>query len=267
MTSSTPKVAAAAFRSQHGLGTAPVRDLRGIVEDFPGVDLAVLKMPSWIDGMTVKDPDTGVALLAVSTSDVPERQRFTIAHELGHLVLEELSQGVPDHTRSPMEMRMDGFARHFLIPEEGLVQALRSRGRTRLRLEVEDLSEVVREFGVSPMTACIQLLSIRWITSETKNAWASWTAPRLATRFGWANEREADVLAARTEQPFRRIVANATEAYLSGRLPLAAVARARGTDDIDGLEREFQEAGLYPVPDEQAGTGFADIDALLGDGA
>lgn len=267
MTSSAPRAAAAAFRSKHGLGTAPVRDLRGIVEDFHGVDLAVLEMPSWIQGMTVKDPDTGVALVAVATSDVPERQRFTIAHELGHLVLEELSHGIPDHTRSPMETRMDKFAQHFLIPEEGLSQSLRDRGRTRLRLEVEDLSEVVREFGVSPMAALIQLYSTRWITSETKNAWASWTAPRLATRFGWANERAVEVQAARTEQPFRRIAANATEAYLSGRLPLAAVARARGIDDMGRLEAEFREAGLYPAQDEPVGTGFADIDAILGDGS
>jgi Zn-dependent peptidase ImmA (M78 family) len=70
-----------------------------------------------------------------------DRQRFTLAHELGHLVLEgRLAEGLD------MELAANRFAGAFIVPEQAVRRAL---GNKRRWLEPRELWLLKQEYGLS----------------------------------------------------------------------------------------------------------------------
>ena len=73
-----------------------------MVEEVFGADVAVAALGSGFDGLSVSSDDVTLILLAATT--MPARQRFTLAHELGHLLAgetrERLRRGLPDAGRA-----------------------------------------------------------------------------------------------------------------------------------------------------------------------
>ena len=59
-------------------------DLPALVEEVFGADVAVIELDEGFDGLAASSADAKLIVLA--TSRVPWRQRFTLAHELGHLL-------------------------------------------------------------------------------------------------------------------------------------------------------------------------------------
>lgn len=140
-----------------------------------GRALGLVKIPSGdpgpeISGMIVKPLD-GDAVILVNRDDTIERQRFTVAHELGHyferLVFRKQSRespisqvdfvaarvptvlGEPD-TRSE-EIFADAFAHSFLMPEERL------RTLWDLGYSLQELSEYFRVSEHSMANRVVQL--------------------------------------------------------------------------------------------------------------
>lgn len=242
----TPKEMAAAFREQLGLGDAPIRDLPALIATGTRVDVAVMNMPAGLDGMTRKDPESEAFIVAVATTDNPERQRFSLAHELGHILFGDFETDASTvHATGPNETRAHDFARHFLAPVEGVrrvVDSLPGAGPETLT------SAVVQHYGVSPMPALIQLQAVGAITAGDRASLSSTTSQTLATRFGWSEERAAQIADSQRPQPPQTIVAAATRAYADGKLSLRILARLRGVTDIPALEAELAAAGMLPVP-------------------
>jgi hypothetical protein len=89
----------------------PVDDIaRGL-----GVQLLEVLNPGWSGA--VKSSDTTAAIW-VRKGDSPTRQRFTIAHELGHLLLHEPGVEYRDDTfrGGPKEYQANVFAADLLMP-------------------------------------------------------------------------------------------------------------------------------------------------------
>ena len=75
----------------------------------------------------------------VSTHSSGDRQRFTLAHELGHLVLHgRLAEGIDE------EKACNQFAGAFLLPKSGVLQHL---GTFRRHLELQELFLLKVIFG------------------------------------------------------------------------------------------------------------------------
>ena len=76
--------------------------------------------------MTMRDPAREIAMIAVARTRNPMRQRSTLAHELGHVLFGDYrrprASGWSD--RSPEEIRADAFARHLLVPVQGIRDVL-----------------------------------------------------------------------------------------------------------------------------------------------
>jgi hypothetical protein len=121
----------------------------------------------------------------------PERQRFTLAHELGHFVLhrdshtsfncdkESIYTGAD--TLKQIEREADDFASNLLMPGDLLRQRI-----TGKRINFHLLGELAKEFGVSLEAMCIRLIKfteqravlVYWDYGYLKYQWRSQSAIR-----------------------------------------------------------------------------------------
>lgn len=220
-----------------------MRDLPALIASGTRVDVAIMPMPTGLEAMTRCNPHADAFIVAVTTSDNPERQRFSLAHELGHILFQDFTDDLTRvHADGLNETRANDFARHFLAPLAGVQQIVNSMPGADAEALV---SAVVQWFGVSPTPAAIQLLALGAITAGEKASMTQ-SAGRLAVRYGWAAEREALVADAQRPMPPQGIVKAGTQAYADGKLSIRILARLRGATDIEKLKLELAEAGLAP---------------------
>ena len=132
--------AALGLRGDWGLGLDPILNLVELLEER---GIKVLSMPlANVDGLTAgaRRKDQSVAsVIVVNQQDWGERQRFTAAHELGHMVLDVASK-VDD------EKVAHRFASAFLMPAETLRAEV---GRHRRSIGWSELFNLKQIFGVS----------------------------------------------------------------------------------------------------------------------
>ncbi|NBU58306.1 MAG: ImmA/IrrE family metallo-endopeptidase [Betaproteobacteria bacterium] len=135
--------AANAVRIHWGLGVDPIPC---IVELFEERGVKVLSVPlSDISGMTAKVRRVAgepVPVVVVSHSDWSERKRFTLAHELGHMVMDTSSLG----SEKDAERAAHRFAGAFLMPAEALWREI---GKRRSSISLGELLSLKHLFGAS----------------------------------------------------------------------------------------------------------------------
>lgn len=250
------RIAAARFRRDHRLGVQPLGDLVAVIEQATAIDVAVLDVGPDEHGLTMRDPVRDAVFIGVARTRNPMRQRSTLAHELGHVLFQDW---VDDHSgnwsdRTPAEIRADAFARHLLVPIEGLREFLGNRESVTR----STLSEVVQRFLVSPPIAAIALYQAEYIDDDTKHEWMTSTAPQLAARYGWSDQYR--VLQAHSDQRRapQRLLARAIRAYEEEILSAQAIATLRGIT-LEAAHEELREAGAEPVRREIAWANAADL--------
>ena len=87
------------------------------VEHLTGVDVGTMPLPEKVPGICVTDPDRTTSIILVNSNDVAERQRFTLAHELAHVLFGDATHvDAVDGERTSQEVLCDEFARNLLIP-------------------------------------------------------------------------------------------------------------------------------------------------------
>lgn len=137
-------------------------DPERIAAQFPNVSVRRLPLEKGISGMLRCEED--FADIWVNSNDSPERQRFTIAHELGHY-FERTSRGVIDFNvidyRSTKpedydlhEFYADEFAGHLLMPEPEL---------RRLIEKEMPLPLIAAHFQVSLAAARSRMRRMEWL--------------------------------------------------------------------------------------------------------
>ncbi|OAA18351.1 protein of unknown function (DUF955) [Frankia sp. EI5c] len=172
-------------------GLEALGHLVSLVEQTTGIDVAVLDAGPDEHGLTVRDPLRNSVFIGVARTDRPMRQRSTLAHELAHVLFEDWSPAAEGtwSERRPEEVRADAFARHLLIPVEGLREFLGDRGPQDMDLAL--LSQVTQRFLVSTPIAAIALEQAGYITEAVKAQWRAVATPWLAARFGWIDQYRA----------------------------------------------------------------------------
>lgn len=241
------KAAADKFRRTHELGEQPLGDLVALVEFTAKCDVAILDAPDDEHGMTMRDPEREVAFIGVARSRNPMRQRSTLAHELGHVIFADWDAASNLSERSPQEIRADAFARHLLIPIDGLKAFLGKRPN----ISEAQLSDVVQHFLVSPQIAAIALRQSGYIDADTFAAWMGLRTPQLASRYGWR-----DYYAALQEDSYRvrapqQLLARAITGYVDGVVSAQTIATLRRLP-VEQVIEELEFEGITPTLDEPA---------------
>jgi Zn-dependent peptidase ImmA (M78 family) len=237
-------IAAARFREDYRLGVQPLGDLIAIIEQTTGIDVAVLDAEPDEHGLTMRDPKRNTMFIGVARTRNPMRQRSTLAHELGHVQFGDWADADAGNwsDRAPAEIRADAFARHLLLPADGLREFLGSREQATQ----STLSAVVQRFLVSPALAAIALHRAGYIGAATKTDWMTLSTPQLAVRFGWIDQYHALQADSDKRRAPQRLLARATKGYAEGVLSAQAIATLRGIA-VETTEAELREAGILPA--------------------
>ena len=185
--------AADALRHYWGLGYEPIPNLVELLEER-GMKVFSLPLGS-IGGLAARARRPGrheVPLVVVNADDWGERQRFTIAHELGHTVL-----SVSPHL-SP-ERVAHRFAGAFLMPSETLRLEV---GKRRTSISLGEFVFLKRVFGVSIQALARRCQELGIITQATHA-----TMFDEFERLGWRTPPYKEYGAWRGKQPtrFRRL--------------------------------------------------------------
>jgi Zn-dependent peptidase ImmA (M78 family) len=133
-------------------------------------------LPEDLSGFLLRQ--AGGTIVGVNTDHSETRQRFTIAHEIGHLVLHPQQSYVdrrffPVHFRDErssraedlVEIQANQFAADLLMPKRLLEAAVGRKG-----IDIEDQPEVDRvaqRFGVSTQALTYRLINLQLAKSTT----------------------------------------------------------------------------------------------------
>lgn len=192
----------------------------------------------------MRDPVSGVVWIGVASTSNPMRQRSTLAHELAHVLFEDWGSDAEVGKRTSEEVRADAFARHLLVPVQGLKLFLGDQSD----IGIEVLSAVVQRFLVSPAIATIALQDAGYIDSETKARWLtpSVSTRDLATRFGWSDQYASLQKDSERIRAPQRLLSRAIRGYIEGVVSAQTIATLRGMS-LDDTLNELNEAGIQPL--------------------
>lgn len=128
------------IRNQWNLGLDPLPDMIDVFEK-QGIKIFEIENEQYsnIDGFCAEVNEMPV--IVISQYRPGDRQRFTLAHELGHLVLDNRLSSKLD-----IELCCNRFAGAFLLPKQSLIDLL---GSHRNSIEPRELSLLKQEFGIS----------------------------------------------------------------------------------------------------------------------
>ncbi len=135
--------AAESLRRLWSLGIEPIPIMAELLED-KGIKVIALGLPESVSGSKAMIQRPGLPelpVIVVNQKHNGERQRFTLAHELAHLVLR--SSSLSD---SEQEKAADRFAGAFLMAKEMMVRLL---GSNRKSISLGELAELKKLFKVS----------------------------------------------------------------------------------------------------------------------
>ena len=184
------------LRKDWGLGHDPIANLCEALEDH-GVKVILLgNVDGHFDGYSCWANDS-VPVVASRLDGVPgDRQRFTLAHELGHLLFEKhVAEGVD------LEQACHRFAGAFLVPAESVRQEV---GDHRGRIEFKELHLLKHKWGLS-MGAWHHRLRDLGVISESQYL----SVVRTFRANGWHKLEPGDAVPQERTTRFERLVERA----------------------------------------------------------
>ena len=150
--------AALSLRRHWDLGLQPIESVTGVIEDSGGIVVELDDDQDLFDGLSGW-ADESTPIVAVSRAVTDDRRRFSLAHELGHLVM-KIEVKLDEKTEERWAHR---FAAAFLVPAE---VAKRELGGRRRHLDFRELMLLKQKHGLS-MSAWIFRASDLGIIEES----------------------------------------------------------------------------------------------------
>lgn len=219
------------LRDHWGLGSDPIPNLVELLEER-GIKILSVGLTN-IDGLTARVRRThkeAAPVIVVNRTDWGERQRFTLAHELGHMVM-VVSAKVDE------EKAAHRFAGAFLMPDEALWAEI---GKHRKSIGWEELFYLKQLFGVS-----VQAITYR---CKDLGIFSQTLFRRLFndfSRFGWRSPPYQEPLYMEGEEPkrFERLTFRA--------LAEGAISEAKAAELLGISVRELNRRIDEPPPLER----------------
>lgn len=254
-------------RKRLELGSAPVADMTELLGD-QGIWASTVDLPNTMSGLFLHHPSIGMAVL-INAGHVRTRQRFSLAHEFAHALLDRdrvVGVSSADNSSERIEQRANAFAAAFLLPEAGLEEELRQLGKGQpartdqivfdvatggsiqgqLRpaprsqtIGFQDVAFIAHRFGVSYQVAVYRMKSLRYVNQPESTQLLSpeqETAGKNYLRIlHLLDDLEEPVKAERGTRELRSRVAHlGLEAYRLGEISRGRLLDVGRTIGVDG---------------------------------
>ena len=220
--------AALALREAWDLGLDPIDNLIEVLETH-GIKVGIIEGADDFDALTLWANETD-PVMVVKDGMPGDRQRLSLAHELGHLILDPV--GELDEEKAAYR-----FAGAFLVPRS---MARYELGENRRNLGLHELHLLKHKYGVS-MQAWVYRARDLDIISEH-------TARQLWIRFrseGWHEREPGDQIKPETPGRMKRLVLRAlAEDVISD----SRAAELLGQPMTQFWQEEAHEHAGFPVP-------------------
>jgi len=228
-------------RKLWSLGDDPLPpNLFSLIEDRSGLGIALEPLQERIAGLCARVDDLAIAL--IDSSAIVGRQRFTVAHELCHLLVGDGEQVIVDERltgQSLVEMRANSFAAHFLMPAKAVRRYLRQRD-----VDEEVAVELQYTFGVSLDALLWHLVNLDMISENRRQQIHSVGPKALAFRYGYGGEWNRLEHERNIRRPPRPVHQRALAAYTKGLIGVEPLADLVGSRDFDALRRDLEDQGV-----------------------
>src|SRR5208283_2059376 len=222
------EIAAQDVRSFWKLGTDPIENVIDIFEQN-GIKVGEIDGTENFDALTFS-LDERTPVIVAKKGVVGDRQRFSLAHELGHIML-EIDPALDT------ESVVNRFAGAFLAPGPGLIADL---GAKRKMLDVFELHLLKHKWGIS-MQALIYRARDLHIISEAK-----WDLLfDIFTANGWRENEPGDHLKPESPSRMKRLI---FRALIERKITRSRAAELLGTNFDQFCQNEAMEHNGFPIP-------------------
>jgi len=168
----TPEQAARNIRAHWNCESGPLPDLATLIEENGGIIIPFQPLADiGAEGVTIFG-DRGEVYIFINPTSYADRQRFTLAHELGHALLHRIPT-------LEMEKQADRFASELLMPEEDIHALFENKAigldvlaqhKPVWRVSIQSLLYRVKALGIiSPSHSTMlwqQISAMRWRLRE-----------------------------------------------------------------------------------------------------
>ena len=164
-------------------------DIFAMVSGMKDITLVYYPMSTRISGMCIKD--NGNIIVGINSNTSYGRQRYTLAHEMYHILYEkELSSAICELSfiseKNDSEKEADLFASYLLMPYDGLIQYVDNNKIDSWTLE--NVVEVEQYFLMSHTAMLVRLLRENYINESDYRTWQSIGITRVATLMGYSSD-------------------------------------------------------------------------------
>ncbi|QYX79975.1 ImmA/IrrE family metallo-endopeptidase [Streptomyces akebiae] len=230
--------------------TEPIEDLTGLVESL-GVPVEYRQLPDKVHGISIPEKwgDCVSWVVVINSNDVWSRQRFTLAHELCHVLQNDPGQVIVDRAQMQdlrPERIANSFARHFLLPEEALLDKLEKHGSISTKTQAAALvADIILNYGVSRDATMIALGEVAEDDIERSLVEFCQTAQvsELMRISGYSATWD-ELNSTRGESfPSERLSQQVLDAYAEQLVSLQAVADVIANGSVENARLQLSDAG------------------------
>ncbi|MFF3073429.1 helix-turn-helix domain-containing protein [Kitasatospora sp. NPDC057904] len=225
------------------------RSTRELAADFEqafDVVIASTALPDKLDGLSWSTEL--FHLILVTQTRVWTRQRFTLAHELGHILARDayddavVEKVQPGRTADAREVQANAFAAEFLMPTEAI---LSEAGASPKRV---DVLRMAWHFKVSPSAMATRLKVLGLLTTAQLREWGATSTVDCAHAADAFDQHMLNAEASNGGWHPRALTRLAVKAYARGDITVRPLATLLSLDPDELLDI------LEPAPPEPAQT-------------
>ena len=216
---------------------AEIGPLASDLEAKLNIDIAIEPLTSGLDGLAITRGH--FRLIMVSSAIPAHRQRYTLAHEVGHVLAgdgnEVIDENITAHI-TPRETRANAFAAAFLMPVTALRAAV---GKAPVTEQL--IGDLLSRYRVSLDALAFRLHNVGLVNAAGRDAVRRMSSARIGLRQG----RATDLQARRDRRVPEGVLGRAVEAYMKGRISIRPISSLIQVD-ADTLLEELSPPRLPP---------------------
>lgn len=157
------KKAAKTLRKKWKIGNEPIRNVIDTLESN-GIKIIELEFTSSFEGLSGKFQNIPVVVINSSIKEIT-RRRFTVLHELGHLIL-NIDESIFEDYQT-IEYICNAFAGAILLPEDIMVKEFKNRSK----ITFAELFELKRQYGASVQAILLRAANMKLIGWDKYREW------------------------------------------------------------------------------------------------